>query len=353
MDKIRVGFVGAGRISDLHAIEYEANPKARITAVCDVDEGRARRQAERWGVPRSGVFTDYRRLLQSDDIDLVEILLPHHLHCEVALAALAAGKHVSVQKPMAVSLDEADRMVATAEDSGLLFKVFENFLFYPPVVKAKALVDGGAIGRPLTIRVKSNFAKGVNAWPIPADAQAWRHDPARCGGGPVTFDDGHHKFALGWHFMGRAEEVHAWIGQTEIAPGVFIDSPAIISWKFAGDRYGSLEAVYSPEMEVDTVHYAQDDQIEITGTKGVIWVTRGHGQLFERPPVMLYANGELRSYSGIPIGWETSFVHSTRQTIESLLAGTAPVLSGGQGREILRFALAGQESARNGQSVRL
>ncbi len=353
MDKVRAGFIGTGRISDLHAIEYLANPEAEIAAVCDTNEARAREKAAAWGVPAENVFTDYLKLLASDAVDLVEILLPHHLHCEVTLAALNAGKATSVQKPMAVSAAEADQMVVAAEESGLFFKVFENFIFYPPVMKAKELVDAGAIGTPLTIRIKSNSGVGANAWEVPAEAQEWRHDPERCGGGPLTFDDGHHKFALGWHFMGMAEEVHAWISETEIAPGVVLDSPGLISWKFPGGRYGNLEAVYSRELEVDTVHYAQDDQVEITGTKGVIWITRGHGQLFERPPVTLYADGEVHHYSGMPIGWESSFVHSTRQTIDALLHGRAPVLTGAEGRDVLRFALAGQEAARTGTAVRL
>ena len=353
MDKVRAGFIGTGRISDLHAIEYLANPNAEIAAVCDANEERARAKAAAWHVPAEHVFTDYLKLLASDAVDVVEILLPHHLHCQVTLAALNAGKATSVQKPMAVSLDEADQMVAAAEESGLFFKVFENFILYPPVMKAKELVDAGAIGDPLTIRIKSNSGIGKNAWEVPAEAQAWRHDFDRCGGGPLTFDDGHHKFAIAWHFMGMAEEVHAWIDQTEIAPGVILDSPGIISWKFPGGRYGNLEAVYSRDLEIDTVHYAQDDQVEITGTKGVIWVTRGHGQLFERPPVTLYADGEVRHFSGMPIGWESSFVHSTRQTIDALRAGAAPVLSGAQGRDVLRFAFAGQESARRGRAIRL
>ena len=353
MDRIRAGFIGAGRISDLHAIEYLRNPRAEIAAVCDADEAIARRQAQRWGVPDRRVFTEYADLLACSDVNLVEILLPHHLHHPATLAAVAAGKHVSVQKPMALNLEQADEMVAAARRAGVVLRVFENFLFYPPVMKAKALVDAGAIGDPLTIRIKSNFGVSRTAWTIPAAAQAWRLDPARNGGGPIVFDDGHHKFALAWHFMGMAEQVHAWIGRTEIAPGQVIDSPAMVSWKFPGGRYGNLEAVYSRDLEVDTVHYAQDDRLEITGTRGVLWITRGHGKLSEQPPVMLYADGEMRGFSGMASGWEASFVESTRHHIDALLSGGPPVLSGEQGREILRFALAAQESARLGRAVTL
>ena len=70
--------------------------------------------------------------LARNDIELVEILLPHHLHLPVALKAIAAGKTVSLQKPMCLNLDEADQLVAAAEASDKPFKIFENFIFYPP-----------------------------------------------------------------------------------------------------------------------------------------------------------------------------------------------------------------------------
>jgi predicted dehydrogenase len=352
MDKVRVGFIGAGRISDLHALGYLGHPRAEIAAVCDADRGIAERQAARWGVPPARVFRSWDELLRCDEVNLVEILLPHHLHRPAALAALAAGKHVSLQKPMALSLAEAEEINAAAERAGVFFKVFENFVFYPPVQKAKALVQAGAIGEPLTIRIKSNAGKGRHAWPVPAAAQAWRLDPATCGGGPLAFDDGHHKFSLAWHFMGEIEEVHAWIGQTEASPGVFLDSPAQISWRFAGGRLGNLEVVYSRDLEIDTVHYAQDDRIEITGTRGVLWVNRGHGRLIEQPPVLLYADDELHAFSGMEAGWEASFAASTRHHVDALLSGGAPFLSGRQGADILRFALAAQESARTGRPVK-
>ena len=352
MDEVRVGFVGTGRISDLHAIEYLRNPRARIVAVCDANPDIALRQAECWGVPRSRVFASWEGLYRCDEVNLVEILLPHHLHKPAAMAAFAAGKHVSLQKPMALSMADANEINAAAERAGVFFKVFENFVFYPPIAKAKELVDSGAIGEPITIRVKSNSGKGKHAWPVPPAAQAWRLDPATCGGGPLAFDDGHHKFALGWFFMGPMEEVHAWIGRTEASSGV-LDSPALISWKFANGRLGNLEVVYSRDLEIDTIHYAQDDRVEITGTRGVIWVNRGHGRLFDQAPVVLYADDEVRCFSGMEAGWEASFVASTRHHIQALLEGRPPVLSGRQGAEILRYALAAQESARTGRPVRI
>ena len=354
VDTIRVGFIGTGRISDLHAIEYRDNPHARIVALCDRNVELAQARARAWGLGDVAITADYRELVALDTVDLVEVLLPHHLHLEAALAALAAGKAVSVQKPMCTTLADADRLIDAAGQAGRPLRVFENFVFYPPVAKAKSLVDEGAIGEPLTIRIKSNPGRSETAWEVPASARAWRQDAGKNGGGPLVFDDGHHKFALVRHFMGPAEEVHAWISHTTAPGGFVFDAPAMISFRFPGHRYGNLEIVYSPELDVVTDHYAQDDRVEITGTRGVIRINRGHGQLGAAVvPVQLFRDGVLTDYADMETGWETSFVHATRHGIEALRNGRQPRLSGPDGREILRFALAAGESARTGAAVRL
>lgn len=345
MDKIRVGFIGTGRISDLHAIEYRQNPHAQITALCDADPSLAEARAEAWGLDGAAITDNYVDLLGRDDVDLVDILLPHHLHADAALAAFAAGKAVSLQKPMTLTVKDADRLVDAAAAAGVPFRVFENFLFYPPIVKAKQLVDEGAIGTPITIRLKSNSGSRKTAWAVPDAARAWRADPAKAGGGPSVFDDGHHKFAIAWHFMGQAEQVHAWIGQTEMPDGSLRDSPAMISFRFPGNRYGNFEVVHSPELTVLTDHYAQDDRVEITGTEGVVMVNRGHGELADVAPVVLFRDGACTEYRDMETGWETSFVHCTRHYIDAMRAGTPAQLSGADARDILKFALAAEKSA--------
>ena len=352
-DRIGVGIIGTGRISDLHAIEYINDPKAEIVALCDRDSGLARQRAAAWGLADPFITDDISALLKRPDVDLVEILLPHHLHKETALAAIAAGKAVSLQKPMCMDVAEADEVVDAAQQAGVPFKVFENFIFYPPVVKATELIAEGAIGKPLTIRIKSNPGTSKTAWKIPAGASAWRQQTSQAGGGPLVFDDGHHKFALAWHFMGQAEEVHAWISHTTAPDGFIFDAPAMISFRFPGSRYGNLEIVYSKDLLIETRHYAQDDRVEITGSKGIIWINQGHGKLGETPPVQLYRDGALSSYTLMDTGWEWSFILSTRYHLKALREGLPFKLTGVEGREVLRFALAAEESARIGKAVSL
>jgi predicted dehydrogenase len=352
-DRIGVGFIGTGRISDLHAIEYLNDPKAEIVALCDRDVNLARQRAAAWGLRNPFITDDMAELLKRSDVDLVEILLPHHLHRAAALAAIAAGKAVSLQKPMCLNLAEADEVVDAARQTGAPLKVFENFIFYPPVMKATELIAEGAIGEPLTIRIKSNPGTSKTAWKIPAGASAWRQQTSQSGGGPLVFDDGHHKFALAWHFMGQAEQVHAWISHTTAPDGFVFDAPAMISFRFPGNRYGNLEIVYSKDLLLETRHYAQDDRVEITGSKGIIWINQGHGKLGETPPVQLYCDGALTSYTLMDTGWEWSFIHSTRYHLKALREGLPLKLTGAEGREVLRFALAAEESARIGKTVTL
>lgn len=342
---IRMGIIGCGRISDLHARAYLEHPDATVVALADPNSTNLAERGAAWGVPESDRHEDYRDLLARSDVDAVEILVPHHLHSPITLEAMDAGKHVSLQKPMALSLPEAEAMVARGHSRNVTFKIFENFVFYPPVVRAKELVDNGEIGDVLSIRIKSNPGWSPTAWDVPAAAHAWRIDPEKCGGGPLVFDDGHHKFAIAWYFLGLADRVHAFIGS---AAATGLDAPSVVSWQHDGGQVGSLEVVHSPQLRLETVHYPQDDRVEITGTRGVIWVTRGHGRLLDAPAVVLYRDGQTRGFSDMPTGWETSFVNSGRHFIDALMSGSPPSLTGEEGSEVLAFALAAQEAARSG-----
>ncbi len=349
---VRIGFIGTGRISDLHAAGYLGHAAARITALCDTDVERARSRALAWGLDDAMVTDDPAALLSRNDVDLVEILLPHHLHCPVALAAIEAGKIVSLQKPMCLSMEEADRLVEAAEAHDRPVRVFENILFDHPVMVADALVGDGAIGRPLAIRMKSNPGKGRGSWEVPAEATAWRQRRDLSGGGPLIFDDGHHKFSLAWHFMGEPEEVHAFIGQTRHRDGSLLDAPSIVSLRFDEQRIGSFEVVYSPDLEIETRQYPQDDRIEITGTRGVIWINRGHGSLGIQPSVQCFRNGEPDCVHETCSRWEDSFARATRHFLTCLQEGHTPALTARNARSVLRFALAAEESARLGRAVR-
>ena len=128
---LNIGLIGAGKIADLHAPGYLANPDARIYAVADNGPGVAESRAAEWGAKKA--YTDYRAMLDDPAVDAVEVLTPHSLHAQMVVDALDAGKHVSLQKPMAITLDECNAIVDAANNTDKFMRVFENFAYYEPM----------------------------------------------------------------------------------------------------------------------------------------------------------------------------------------------------------------------------
>jgi UDP-N-acetyl-2-amino-2-deoxyglucuronate dehydrogenase len=140
VSQLRVGVIGYGYTGKIHAQALLLEPGARLTAVADSQSDRLRDLP-----PGVRGYTGYHDLLKSE-VDAVSICLPTYLHCEVALNALASGKHVLVEKPIAVNLEEAERMLQAAKAVGRVLYVGMTHRFYPELQEAKKLIDDGAIG---------------------------------------------------------------------------------------------------------------------------------------------------------------------------------------------------------------
>jgi predicted dehydrogenase len=351
MNSIGVGIVGCGRISDLHELGYRGRDDARIVAVCDATRGRARAKAKAWGVEK--VYADYQELLADRAVDLVELLVPHHLHAEMTVAACRAGKHVSVQKPMALSVPESDRMIEAAEQAGVILRVYENFVFYPPHVRAKEMLDAGEIGEPRVIRIHLNTGTRDTAWKIPVGSQLWRLNEEKSGGGMLLFDHGYHLFSLAYYLMGEVERVYAWIDRTRDLPGVYVDAPATVMFQFkAPRRYGVLDVAHTPKMRIESRYYADDDRVEIIGDRGILFVNRCTARTVDLPELMLFRDGKTMAIPVEGVEWHDSFVACSRHLIDVLGDGGQPVLDGATGKAVLQFTLAAQISAREGREVR-
>ncbi|MBI2565644.1 MAG: Gfo/Idh/MocA family oxidoreductase [Candidatus Schekmanbacteria bacterium] len=341
MRKRKAALVGGGRIADLHVGGYRDNAWAELHAVCDIRPEVARRRAAEWGCP---VFTSsFSEILESDEIDIVEVITPHHLHCEMVVAAAAAGKHVSVQKPMALTLAECDRMIDACRQAGVKLRVFENFVFYPPYVRAKELLAEGAIGEPLTLRLR--IGAGAGGWPVPLRTWLWRLREGRCGFGPTLFDDGYHKFSVAWDFFGPVQEVAALIDYSL----AFVDAPAAVVWRHAGGCLGSIDATFSPNLTIASKYYSADERVEITGTEGVLYLSTCSAQLLPGEPALtLVRNGQAHSFTDLRSDWQASFVDCTRHFSRAVALDEEPRLTGARGREVVRFAIGAYEAARRG-----
>lgn len=200
-DRLRFGVIGAGGFAEIcHVPGLQTHPRAEVVALCGRRAEPCRAMADRLGVP--DVHTDYRELLARDDIDAVTITTPNAAHCEQAVAAFAAGKHVFCEKPLGLDLAQARQMTEAALASGRIHQVAFTFRFTYGLRELRRRLQAGEIGEPYYVRIHYNGWGGLR----PEMKIAWRDDAALAGGGQL-YDMGSHHFDTVHYLMGPVEEV--------------------------------------------------------------------------------------------------------------------------------------------------
>ena len=337
MDRVRLAIVGCGTISRLNAQGYLRDDRCEVVALCDPIRERAEARASEWRITPT-IYTKYEDVLADRSVEAIEILTPTHLHADQIISGLDAGKHISCQKPIAASMTEADQIVKAAAHAKTLFRVTENFLFYPPIVKAKQLLDEGAIGEPnfLTIRtIIGNERLTANDFTIEAEATEWRRDATKNPGGKL-YDDGVHKYATAMWWIGDFESVYGIVTKTD---DFIIEAPSASMWRFKDKNcLGVIDYCFANEMPIRSKYYPMDEFFEITGSKGIIWVTRCTGEMLNLAPVMVHYGHETTNFH-VPMDWIEGFNAAARNFIDCILAGEQPMMDADFAKKVLQAAL--------------
>ncbi|HWD81699.1 MAG TPA: Gfo/Idh/MocA family oxidoreductase, partial [Kribbella sp.] len=199
---MRIAVIGAGAIGTVHARLIDAlGEEAALVAVVDQDLERAGKLAEQYGAtPYASAAEAYA----AEEIDAVGICLPSALHAEVAIEALEAGKHVIVEKPVDITLEAADRLIAAQRATGLTVSVVSQRRFQPPVAQIRAAIDGGALGRVTSGIAESAFFRPQSYY----DGDDWRGTLAVDGGGALMNQGIHALDLLVW-MLGKPQQVSA------------------------------------------------------------------------------------------------------------------------------------------------
>jgi predicted dehydrogenase len=322
---VRVAVIGCGAIARrVHLPAFKA-AGAEIVVFASRSSGSAEAASAEWG---GGEITDdWRVVLDRDDVDAVDICTPNRLHAEMATAAAAAGKHVLVEKPMATTVEDADRMLAAADAAGVVLMPAHNLRFAPPLVATREAVATGRIGAVVSFR--SAFGHGgPEGW---APDATWFRNPEEAGGGALL--------DLGVHM---ADLVRAVVADevTEVAallsggrPGS--EDTAACVLRFASGATGTLQASWVAQSGPDL-------QLTVFGTTGTLHVDG------RTPPTLHPAVGEPERLTVATVADNpcAAFV----RTVET---GGDPAVTAADGRAAVAMVCAAYRSAASREVERL
>jgi predicted dehydrogenase len=311
-----VGLIGLGEAGQVHAVAVRQARTARLLAVADtVPELRAPFEAQ--GIRG---YRDASDLIADSEIGTVSICLPHYMHFPVALQAIRAGKHVLVEKPLTTSVAEGEQLVDAAAAAGVALGVSHNQVFYAAHAEAKRLIDTGAIGRPVFIRLRLGMG------PLFGD---WRDSPDLAGGGLLA-DAGVHRLYLARHLFGPVREVRAVLDVPREQGETF----AVVILVFECGARGLIEAnQHGPPGTFD-------DEIEITGSDATLRLA-GLESLFVGyrggPALSMFRDRQWQEVPVRPDDWTASVQASVTAYLDSVTAGREPPVTGAAALETVRL----------------
>ena len=265
----RFGLVGCGRVAPRHAQSITELPGAHLIAVADIVESRAQRFAKEY---QAEAYTDFRHLLDRKDIDIVNICVPSGLHAKIAIEAMEAGKHVVVEKPIALSLVDADRMIAAASAAGVNLCVVLQNRYNPPMRDLRELVNSGRLGKIL-------LGNATVRWYRPQEyyEDGW-HGTWAMDGGALMNQSIHHIDALQW-LMGDVESVFAYTAT--LAHQMEAEDTGVAVIRFRNGALGVIEGstvTYPENLEGSVALFGERGSVKVGGTalnRKVFWKVEG------------------------------------------------------------------------------
>ena len=332
---IRVALIGPGGIAGEHVKGYiEHAAKIRCVALCDINPdaiANRTKQLSAANLPAPRAFADWKVMLRemATEIDAVDICLPHHLHGPAILDAAAAGKHILCEKPMCISLAQADDIAAAVKKSGVTYMSGHNQLFMKSVQEAKRMIDAGEIGRVRFLRSQDCFPanRARKDW-------SWRADLATQGGGELI-DTGYHPTYRLLHLAGSpVVEVRG--SMSRFVEPLDGEDTASVSVRFANGAIGEVLTSWAFSNPFGT------HQIHVVGEKGQIF---GSGDTLYFLPNG-YTEPAKRNFPGV-----ATFNAEIGHFADCVINKTRPIHSVEEGRAVLEVILKAAESAQGWQKT--
>jgi len=332
----RVGIIGCGNVSPMHIYPVNALESCDLIAVCDDKEDRAKARAEELGCK---YYTDYKEMIDKENLDVVHLCTPHYLHPPMAIYALENGCHVLTEKPMATNFEDSEAMVKAAEKSGKTLGVIFQNRYNPGSVLAKKIMDSGDLGKVQGAKLNVTWMRTDEYY----SKSDWKGTWDKEGGG-VMIDQAIHTFdLLRWLLDAKVEYVschyanrtHETIDVEDVADGVI---------KFDNGVLASFYTInyYSEDSDVELEIHCENGHINIKADTCVINMKDGRKYVADKHPDEKFPYGDVKGY------WGVSHIKQIDAFYQSLAKGEQPFITGHDALETMRLIFGLYDSGKIG-----
>jgi UDP-N-acetyl-2-amino-2-deoxyglucuronate dehydrogenase len=340
--KYRFGIVGCGKIAERHAglLATGAVPRAELAAVCDVNITRAAEFAARYG---ARAFADARAMAADTGVDALTILTPSGLHAQNTEELACFGKPIVVEKPMALTLADADRMIAACAAHGTRLFVVKQNRFNRPVMALRGALEAGRLGRLVLGTVRVRWCRPQSYYDTAAWRGTWRYD-----GGVLANQASHHIDLLEW-MLGEVESVSG-MATTALAH-IEAEDTAVATVRFRNGALGLVEATTATRPK------DLEGSLSVMGEKGSV-VLGG----FSANELTTWNFAETQpgdaevfaAWGRNPVEPKLGYAHAAyySHVVQCLQDGTPALVDGAEGRKSLAILVALHESIATGRAVR-
>ncbi|MCU0915520.1 MAG: Gfo/Idh/MocA family oxidoreductase [Planctomycetes bacterium] len=336
---VRFGLIGYGAWGQHHAAAIANTDGAQLIAIAEPSE--ASRQAACEAHPHAVILADYRQLVQRDDLDVVDVIVPNRLHHEVATAVLSSGKHLLLEKPMCLTVPLCDDLLRLARQKDRRIAINHEFRLSSLWGKVKELVDAGLVGEPRYVLVE------LSRNPYRQGSDGWRFDINRVGN--WILEEPIHFFDLArWYLrsVGEPESVYAAANSRQPGhPELQDNCSAIVH--FTGGAY----AVVSQTLAAFEHHQT----VKLTGTQGAIWASWSGAMDRTRHPTFFLKAFDGQNVEELPITRSAGELFELEEQIAAMVAtvrdGRSSPCTGQDGQWSVAMCLATQMSIQTGRRV--
>ncbi|HPF99732.1 MAG TPA: Gfo/Idh/MocA family oxidoreductase [Kiritimatiellia bacterium] len=333
---MRVAIIGAGLQCKRRAPVVKECPGAALTVIDSLQLEHAQDMAKKFGCDASA---DWRKAVVRSDVDAVVVCTPPHVHAEISIAAMKAGKHVLCEKPLTRTVAEAEQMVAVAKETGRVLKCGFNHRHHPAIRDAKKIVDGGGIGKTLFGRCRYGICGR------PGYEKEWRADPKQAAGGQFI-EQGTHAIDLFRWFMGDVDEVTCMTG-VEYFSKQALDDNGMAIFRMKSGGLASLHASLTQwKNQFSFEVFGEDGYVMVEGlgaSYGVEQLIHGKRD-FDGP-----FKNETTEYRGGDISWKDEW----KEFVAAIDKKREPLGNAIDGLEAMRAALAAYEAERTGRVIKV